>query len=194
MKHPAAAEWVVAGLCVLALPMIASAQAGGKTVAGALDVFVFPADNQTTEQQSQDEATCYQWATTNTGTDPNAIAQQQQANQQQAQADQKAAQAAGEGATKGAGTRGAVRGAAVGAIIGEIADDDAGKGAAWGAAAGAVSGRRQAQRAQAQAQSQAKQQAAAQAEQREALTAEQMSNFKKAFSACLEAKKYSVKF
>jgi hypothetical protein len=193
MNH-AAARWVVAALCALGMPLMASAQTGGKTVAGSLDVFVFPADDQTTEQQAQDEATCYQWATTNTGTDPNAIAKQQQANQQQAQADQQAAKAAGQGATQGAGARGAVRGAAAGAIIGEIASDDAGKGAAWGAAAGAVSGRRQAQRAQAQAQAQAQQQASAQAEQREALTAEQMANFKKAFSACLEAKQYSVKF
>jgi len=189
-----AAEWVIAGLCAMAMPLVASAQTEGKTVAGSLDVFVFPAENQTAEQQAEDEGTCYQWATTNTGTDPNAIAKQQQANQQQAQAEQQAAQAAGKGATQGAGARGAVRGAAVGAVIGEIASDDAGKGAAWGAAAGAVSGRRQAHQAQAQAQAQAQQQAAAQAQQREALTAEQMANFKKAFSACLEAKKYSVKF
>ena len=193
MNH-SGAKWVVAGLCALAVPLVASAQTEVKTVAGSLDVFVFPADNQTAEQQAQDEGTCYQWAATNTGTDPNAIAQQQQANQQQAQAEQQAAQATGQNATKGAGARGAVRGAAAGAVIGEIASDDAGKGAAWGAAAGAVSGRRQAKRAQAQAQTQAKQQAAAQAEQREALTTEQMASFKKAFSACLEAKKYSVKF
>jgi len=157
-----------------------------KTVASSLDVFVFPAENQTPERQAQDEAACYQWAAGHTGTDPQAIGQQQQADQQQAQVQQQAAQQTGQGS----GARGAVRGAAAGALIGEIANDDAGEGAAWGAAAGAVRGRRQGRQAQAQAQAQV----AAAAQQQQALTSEQLTNFKKAFSACLEGKKYSVKF
>ena len=44
------------------------------------------------------------------------------------------------------------------------------------------------------AQAEAQQQAAAQAEQREQATEEQMTNFKKAFSVCLEAKNYMVKY
>ena len=44
------------------------------------------------------------------------------------------------------------------------------------------------------AQQQAQQQAAAQAEQRETATEEQLENFKNAFSVCLEAKDYMVKF
>ena len=174
------------------LAVVASAE--GKSVAASLGVYVFPAADQAAEQQAQDESACYQWAAGQTGTDPQAIAQQQAANQQQAQTDQQAAQQAGKDAGKGAGARGAVRGAAAGAIIGEIADDDAGKGATYGAAAGAISGRRQAKQAQAQAQSQAQAQASAQAEKREAATDEQMANFKKAFGACLEGKQYSVKF
>ena len=75
------------------------------------------------------------------------------------------------------------------AVIGEIANDDAGDGAAWGAAAGAIRGRR----VGAQANAQAQQQAQVQAEQREQATAEQLDNFKKAFSVCLEAKNYMVK-
>ena len=63
---------------------------------------------------------------------------------------------------------------------------DAGKGAA----AGAVRGRRMGREAQAQAQ----QQAAEQAEQREQATEQEMANFKKAFSVCLEAKNYMVKY
>ena len=163
-----------------------TALAQTKTVASSMDVFVFPAENQTAEQQAQDESACYQWAVGNTGTDPQAIAKQQQANQQQAQTNQQAAQQAGQGA----GARGAVRGAAAGALIGEIANDDAGEGAAWGAAAGAVRGRRQGKQAQAQASAQA----SASAQQQQALTAEQLTNFKKAFSACMEGKKYSVKY
>ena len=45
-----------------------------------------------------------------------------------------------------------------------------------------------------EAQAQAQQQSAAQAEQREQATEEQLSNFKKAFSVCLEAKNYMVKY
>lgn len=174
----------------LSAPLVASAD--GKSVASSLGVYVFPAANQATGQQAQDEATCYQWATGQTGIDPHAVAQQQAANQQQAQAEQQAAGQAGKDATRGAGVKGAARGAAAGAVVGEIASDDAGEGAAWGAAAGAVSGRRQARKAQSQAQAQS--QATAQAEQREAATAEQLSGFKKAFGACLEGKKYTVKF
>jgi len=180
--HLVLARIAVALACSAATLLLAQT----KTVASSMDVFVFPAASQTTEQQAQDEATCYQWAVGNTGTDPQAIAQQQQANQQQAQASRQAAQQTGQGS----GARGAVRGAAAGALIGEIADNDAGEGAAWGAAAGAVRGRRQGKQAQAQASAQA----AANAQQQQALTAEQLTTFKKAFSACLEGKKYSVKF
>ena len=66
----------------------------------------------------------------------------------------------------------------------------ASQGAAWGAAVGAIRGRRMATSAQAQAQ----QQAASQAQQREQATADQLENFKKAFSVCLEAKEYMVRY
>lgn len=184
---------MTAGL-LLGLSLASPAYAEGKSVASSLGVYVFPAANQAAEQQATDEAACYQWAAGQTGTDPQAVAQQQAANQQQAQADQQAAQQAGKSATQGAGVRGAARGAAAGAIVGEIANDDAGEGAAWGAAAGAVHGRRQAKRSQAQTQAEAQSQATAQAEQRQAATEEQLAGFKKAFGACLEGKQYSVKF
>ena len=48
--------------------------------------------------------------------------------------------------------------------------------------------------AQAQGQQQAQQQASAQAEQREVATEQQLANFKNAFSVCLEAKEYMVKY
>ena len=57
-------------------------------------------------------------------------------------------------------------------------------------AAAVFRGRRKGGEAQAQAQ----QQVSAQAEQREQATEEQMANFKNAFSVCLEAKKYMVKY
>ncbi len=164
----------------------AEAQTGQKTLAATLDVYVFPSAGQAADQQNKDEAECYQWAVSNTGSDPFSVQKQQAADAQQAQAAQQQASQAG----KGSGARGAVGGAAVGALVGEIADDDAGKGAAYGAAIGVIAGRRRGreQQQQAQQQVQAQSQQAAQGSQ------QQIDNFKKAFSVCLESKKYMVKF
>lgn len=170
----------------LVFPFGNLAQAQGQTLAATMDVYVFPSSGQESSQQSKDESECYNWAESNVGTDPFELAKQGQADQEQAQADLQAAEQAGQGS----GARGAIRGAAVGALIGEIANDDAGDGAAWGAAAGVVRGRRMGR----QAQQQAAQQAEAQQESREQVTATELANFKKAFSVCLEAKEYMVKY
>jgi hypothetical protein len=149
-----------------------------KTLAATMNVYVFPASGQPASQQSKDETECYNWAVQNTGTDPFQLAKQAQ------QAQAPAAQPAG--ATPGSGVRGAARGAAGGALIGGIAGD-AGKGAAIGAATGAVVNRSRSRRANTEAQQQ-------QASATQQATAEQLENFKKAFSVCLEAKKYTVKY
>ena len=159
---------------------------GQKTLAATMNVYVFPSSGQDSATQSQDEASCYNWAVQNTGTDPFELAKQAQQDQQNAAAAQQQAQQAGQGA----GARGAVGGAAAGALVGQIASDDPGKGAAYGAAAGLIAGRRQKKRAQKSATEQVNQQAAS-AQQ---YTGEQLSNFKKAFAVCLEAKDYMVKF
>jgi hypothetical protein len=174
----------VALACGLTLPQ--APPSGQKTLAATMNVYVFPTTGQTPEVQSQDEAGCYSWAVQNTGTDPFEISKQ--ADQQAQQTEQAKQQAAEAG--KGAGAQGAVRGAAAGALIGEIANDDAGKGAAYGAAAGMIHGRRKAQAASAQGEAAAEQRG----QQAQAATAEQLENFKKAFSVCLEAKDYMVKF
>jgi len=161
-------------------------QAPQKSLASTLNVYVFPTTGQTPEQQSTDEAACYNWAVQNTGTDPFAL--QKQAQQQQQQTQQAQQQIAGAG--QGAGAAGAVGGAAVGALVGEIASDDAGRGAAYGAAAGLIMARRRTHRAKAEASQEAQQQG----QQAQQATAEQQENFKKAFSVCLEAKNYMVKY
>ena len=53
----------------LMLPISAFAQddPSGKTLAATMDVFVFPTEGQDASQQSQDEMTCYQFATSSTG-------------------------------------------------------------------------------------------------------------------------------
>jgi hypothetical protein len=157
----------------------------GKTLAATMNIYVFPTTGQTPEVQSKDEGDCYNYAVTQTGTDPFELAKQSDQQKQQAAQAQKDAQSAG----KGSGATGAVKGAAGGALIGAIAGDT-GKGAAIGAGVGLLAGRQSGKKQKAQAESQAK----GQAQAAQAATAEQSANFKKAFSVCLEAKKYMVKF
>ena len=176
----------IAPIVAISLCAAPAALGQSQSLASTMDVYVFPASGQVPSQQSQDEVACYEWAVSNVGTDPFDLSKQQQANERQAAADQQAAGQVGQGA----GARGAVAGAAAGALIGEVASGDASEGAAWGAAVGAIRGRRMA----ASAQSQAKQQASTQSTQRQQATAEELSNFKKAFSVCLEAKEYMVKY
>ena len=175
------------------VPMLATAilfpfgaLAQDQSLASTMDVYVFPTEGQESSQQSKDEAECYDWAVTNSGADPFELQKQHEAETEHAEAQMAEAQQTG----RGAGAGGAVRGAAAGAVVGEIAGNDVGNSAAWGAAVGAVASRRRGRAAQQQAvaQTEAQQEATTEA------TAGQIENFKKAFSVCLEAKDYMVKY
>lgn len=178
-------------LAAASLPM-ATAQttvnepSGQKTLAATMNVYVFPAEGQATDQQNKEEAECYSWAVENTGTDPFELAKRAEQQQQQTEQAKEDVSQAG----KGSAAKGALVGAAAGALIGEIASDDAGTGAAIGAGVGALGGRR----ARRQKQGQANQQIDQQSAQSQQATQTQVDNFKKAFSVCLEAKEYMVKF
>lgn len=174
-------------LCFLiVVPTAAQESPSGKSLAATLEIYAFPKEGQSTEQQSKDEATCYDWAVDNTGSDPFDVQKEGEEEEAQAAAQSEAVQRS----TQGAGAKGAVRGAAAGAVVGEIADDDASEGAAVGAAVGLVASRRAARRESEQAQQQIEQQSTTQ----QTATAEEIGNFKKAFSACLEGKDYMVKY
>ncbi len=136
--------------------------------AAAQQVFVFPAQGQTPEQQAQDEGTCNAWAVNQTGFNPLHASSAPPPSGQ---------------ATRGGVVRGGARGAATGAVVGAIAGD-AGTGAAAGAAGGALIGgmRRNDQRRQQQAEQQAWQQQ--QNADRDA--------WRRAYAACLEGKGYTV--
>ena len=186
MKKIAIPVVILLMVSVPALAQDAPAPAGQKTLAATMSVFVFPTTGQDASQQSQDEAACYNWAVQNTGTDPFQLAKSTEEAMKQAEQQK---QAAAE-STRGAGASGAIRGAAAGALIGEIASDDAGKGAAYGAAAGMIASRSRARgRQQQQTES-----AEAEVQQTKQVNAEAALNFKKAFSVCLEAKEYMVKY
>jgi hypothetical protein len=171
---------------LLAVLVLGTVEAQQKSLSSTLGVYVFPNGGQDASTQSKDEGECYNWAVKEAGVDPFQLADQAKAQQAQAQANAEAAKSAGSGARAG----GALKGAAAGALIGEIASDDAGEGAAIGAAAGVVAGGARKRGAQRQAQAQAE----AQTQQVQAATQQQMDAFKKAFSVCLEAKKYMVKY
>lgn len=160
-------------IVVAALLLVADAAA--QSVSSSLGLVVYPSNNQAASQVAKDEGECHAWARQNTGVDP--------ANPMAGVQVQQGAPPPGGGSSA---ARGAVRGAAAAGIIGNIADEDAGEYAAVGALVGSMRGarNRQAQNAQAQQQAQAQTQAIAQ---------ERMGMFTKAFSACMEARSYTVR-
>jgi len=169
-----------------AAPAAAAPAAGQGSLSSHLGLFVFPAKNQTTTQQSTDEGACFDWAKSQTGIDPTNIKPPPPPEPSQQQQEQAA------NAGQGARAAGAARGAAGGAIIGAIAGD-AGTGAAAGAAAGAISGGAAKRRAKKQAAAQQEQQQQAYEQQGQAWVAQQKATYNKAFSACMEGKGYTVK-
>jgi hypothetical protein len=148
----------------------AMAQNSTASISSGLGLYVFPSNNQDAATQENDEIACYKWAKEQTGVDP--------INPPQIEAEEV------ETGPDGTAVRSAARGAAAGAAIGAIAGD-AGKGAAIGAAAGGMGGLRARRHGGAAAQ----QQANAEADTKEQ---ELMNNFKKAFTACMTGKGYTV--
>lgn len=134
----------------------------------AQNIVAYPAKGQSQEQQERDRFDCYNWATQQTGYNP------------QAQQFGSTAPPTSGGPTV---MRGAARGAAVGAVGGAIGGD-AGKGAAIGAATGGLlSGmrRRDAEMQQSQMQ-----------QQQAAASAQQSAGFNRAMGACLQGRGYTV--
>ena len=125
--------WMAAPLAALLFlgALAVQAQEGGppKLSTNPGDHVVFPAKDQTPEQQEQDQLAAYNWATQQTGWDPYVAAGQQVEHEEQAEQ--------ASDATRGAAVKGAARGALLGAAIGAAAGD-AGQGAAIGATAGGV--------------------------------------------------------
>ena len=135
------------------------------------ELTIYPKGDQSSEQQEKDKSECYNWAKNDSGFDPMAPPTATEAPPQQQ-------------APQGGVLRGAARGAALGAII-----DDTSEGARTGAKAGAaIGGMRRAdqKRAQAQAQQQWEQ-------EQQQIYAEKRNRYNKAYSACLEARDYTVK-
>ena len=161
----------------------APAPAGSQSMSSSLGLYVFPAKNQTADQQTGDEASCYGWAKSQTNLDPMNIKAPQPA-----QPSQELAASSGGGER----VRGAARGAAGGAIVGAITGN-AGEGAAVGAAVGTMAGGSAKRRNKQQAAAEQQHEQAAAEQQAQAAIAQQKATYNKAFSACMEGKGYTVK-
>jgi len=137
--------------------------------ASAQQMYIFPQNGQSPDQQNKDRGECHGWAVQQTGFDPGMAGPSAQAQKQ---------------STAGGALKGAAVGAGGGALIGAIAGD-AGKGAAIGAIGGGLFNgmRRRDQNNQAQAN------ANAQNQQQDHARAE----YRRALGACLEGKGYTVK-
>lgn len=156
-------------LLIFGVSEVSTAQNDG--ISESLGLYAFPNNNQDSATQDADEMACFKWAKEKTGYDP--------LNPPDVQA------AKVDNSADGTAIRGAAGGAAAGAAIGAIAGDT-GKGAAIGAVAGGLRGRRAKVVGDSRQQQQNNQAAAAKAES-------MFNDYKKAFSACLEAKGYTVK-
>jgi hypothetical protein len=164
--------------------------------AKSIGMYAYARNQQNADQQLKDESQCYGSARQQTGVDPQTSAPATPSPEQQKAAQQQAAQQGGQSVPKGGTVRGSAGGAAGGAAIGAAAGD-AGKGAAIGATTGAVVGRRRQKRAKAEAQKQASQETAQSQQKAQAEASAQhqasLDSFKKAFSACMDARGYSIR-
>lgn len=143
----------------------------GKSPAQLMGVYVFGKNSQKAATQSADEMECFNSAKAASGYDESMASA--------------AAPGPAPAPKKGGVVGHTVGGAAKGAVIGAVAGD-AGKGAKIGATVGVLKGagqKRQANAAQAQQQTQAQEQKKSAA----------LAELKRAFSACMDARGYSVK-
>ena len=149
---------------------ITSSFAQSNGLAKSIGVFVFPNEDQTSEQQNKDESDCYKWAMDQTNYDP--------MNPPVVKGN--TVDTSPDGAAVVGSAKGAAAGAAIGSVGGEM-----GKGAAVGAMVGGIRGRRAKKGADAN-QQQANNAAAA------AKSNDMAAEYKRAFSTCLQAKGYTV--
>ncbi|WP_353674298.1 glycine zipper family protein [Synechocystis sp. LKSZ1] len=129
--------------------------------------FAYPTKGQTQEQQQQDHFACYSWAKQQTGVDPSQLSPMTTAQSSQ----------------QGQMVQGAARGSLLGVVGGAIGGN-VGEGAAIGAGVGALTGlfrRREEQQQQAQAQAQL-----------QAAEQQQLANYYRAWTTCMQGRGYTV--
>lgn len=166
--HTKATYLLMAALCVPFAVAQSSSQKPVKGMASTVGLYVYPQKQQSATQQLTDEQQCFGSATTQTGYDPNASTTAAKATKPSSSNDHAAA-------------KGALRGATMSRAVG----GDPGQGAARGAILGSVRSRRKDKE---QVQPADKKVDAAKNQQQQ-----KQDNFKRAMSACLDARGYSVR-
>jgi hypothetical protein len=160
-----------AAALILAVFITAAAQqstgAPVKGMGSTVGLYVYPQKQQTAAQQLTDEQQCYNNAKSQTGFDPNATT------------------TASNSAAKTKKDHGAAKGALGGAALSGATGGDAAAGARRGALVGGIRARRKEQKPEAQAEKQMDANKTQQEQKQE--------NFKRAMSACLSARSYSVR-
>jgi hypothetical protein len=171
-----------------------AAPGSASSPAQSIDLFAFPKNGQSRDQQLKDENECYGLAKERTGLDPQKPAPTGPTVEQTQAAQKQAAENAKK--VKGGRLKGAARGTAGGVAIGAITGNT-GKGAAVGAVAGTMKGGAAQGAANTQTQQKAAAQAKAKLEKEQELEMqahkEGQDTFQRAFSACMDARGYSVK-
>ena len=137
-------------------------------IAYAQELFVFPNEGQSQDQQDKDEAQCRRAATEQTGFNPMATPTATTAAPET------------QGGAIGGAARGALLGTAVGAVTGNV-----GRGAAAGAAGGGLLGGMRRADSDRQQQDWAQQVTANYQQNRD--------NWNRAFTACMESRGYTVR-
>ncbi|MGB9417342.1 MAG: hypothetical protein WCB58_13585 [Acidobacteriaceae bacterium] len=159
-------------LLVVVAPCFSIAQQSGvrspvKGMASTVGLYVYPQKNQSATQQLTDEQQCYNSAKTQTGYDPNATSSAPKAKSKKSNDD-----------------RDVAKGAAHGAIISGATGGDAAAGARRGAIIGGIRSKREKKK-----DDEAKQKT----EAKQTGQDKQKDDFKRATSACLDARGYSVR-
>jgi hypothetical protein len=171
-----------------------AAPGSAQSPAESIDLFAFPKNGQSRDQQLKDESECYGMARERTGLNSQKLAPTGPTAEQLQVAQKQAAENAKQ--VKGGRAAGAARGAAGGTAIGAITGNT-GKGAAVGAVAGTMKGgaTQRAANTQAQQKAAAQAQAKLEKEQEQEMQAhrEGLDTFQRAFSSCMDARGYSVK-
>ena len=152
----------------------------------AQDMYVYPAKGQSEQQLSTDRYECHRWAVTETGFDPIDLGE--------AGPPRAVRVPVPENKAAGATGKGAIAGALAGAVLGH--GDDKFKNAVIGAAVGAAAGGAVEANGEMQAQDKARDEARERTEDFHRTKAEKAmrrANYRRALTACLEGRGYTVR-
>ena len=177
-----ATKTVLPGYCGLVLLL---ALAGPATT--AQDIYVYPAAGQSDEQLANDRYACHLWAVDESGFDPSTFKNVDLPRTVKVPVPKNEAQ--------GAAKKGAIAGAVAGGIIGSRGHDAA-EGAVIGAVLGTMAGAAVEAQGQQEATSDARLEAEREAEQIARTKSElalRKSNYRRAVTACLEGRGYTVR-